>query len=73
MQNDGTQMYRAATVAEKLNVSRSTVYRLIESGQLHAVRVGVSKGAVRIPENSLNSYLASVGLPSVAPAAKEVI
>jgi excisionase family DNA binding protein len=40
--------------AEILSVTRRTVYRLIKSGQLQAVKVN---SAVRIPENSLEDFL----------------
>lgn len=65
MHNDGTRMYRVKAVAQALDVSVATVYRLASSGQLHSVRVGVGKGALRIPETSLNEYLTSLGLPPV--------
>lgn len=65
MQHDGTPMYRVKAVARTLDVSVATVYRLAQSGQLHSVRVGIGKGALRIPETSLNVYLAALGLPPV--------
>ena len=40
--------------AEILSVTRRTVYRLIKSGQLKAVKVN---SAVRIPEDSLEEFL----------------
>ena len=40
-----------------LNVSRSTVYRLIDQGKLHRIRI---KGCVRITSKSLESYLADL-------------
>jgi len=39
-------MLRASEVAALLGISRSTVFRLIESGEIPAVRVGRS---VRVP------------------------
>jgi len=41
-------------VAKSLSVSRITVYRLIKSGQLQALKVNK---AVRIPENSFQDYI----------------
>jgi excisionase family DNA binding protein len=38
------------------DVSVSTIYRAIETGQLDALRLGKGKGAVRIPENALQSF-----------------
>lgn len=43
-----------AEVAEIMRVSRMTVYRLVHSGELPAVRVGRS---FRVPENAVHSYL----------------
>jgi excisionase family DNA binding protein len=70
MQINGTvsRMYRVKAVAQMLDVSVSTVYRLAQSGQLQAVRVGPRKGALRIPEDSLNAYLASVGVTPISAA-----
>jgi excisionase family DNA binding protein len=44
-----------AEVADQLRVSNMTVYRLVQSGQLPAVRVGRS---YRIREEDLDRYLA---------------
>lgn len=41
-------------VAESLSVSRMTIYRLIKSGQLKALKVNKS---VRIPESSFTGYI----------------
>jgi len=43
-------------VADHLRVSSMTVYRLIKSGELRAVRVGK---AYRILEDDVDAYLAS--------------
>jgi excisionase family DNA binding protein len=48
---------RFATVAEVaslMRVSKMTVYRLVHSGALPAVRVGRS---VRVPESAVRAYL----------------
>jgi excisionase family DNA binding protein len=45
------------TVAEEatvMRVSKMTVYRLVHSGELEAVRVGRS---FRVPEHAVNEYL----------------
>jgi excisionase family DNA binding protein len=47
-------MYRVSAVAELLDVSKSTVYRAIETGDLDALRIG---SAVRIPGASLAGWL----------------
>ena len=44
-----------AEVAETMRVSRMTVYRLVHSGELPALRVGRS---FRVPEDALEAYLA---------------
>lgn len=41
-------------IAPMLGVSRMTVYRLVESRQLGALRVGRS---IRVPRAALNDYL----------------
>lgn len=46
--------YTVAEVAQVLKVSNMTVYRLISSGQLPAVRVGKS---YRLREEDVNRYL----------------
>ena len=43
-----------AEVAAVMRVSKMTVYRLVHSGELEAVRVGRS---FRVPENAVNEYL----------------
>lgn len=55
-----------AEVAELMRVSKMTVYRLVHSGQLGAVRVGRS---FRVPEQAVQEYLRggpSSGFPDVA-------
>jgi len=41
-------------VAELMRVSKMTVYRLVHSGDLNAVRVGRS---FRVPEQAVHAYL----------------
>ena len=43
-----------AEVATKMRVSKMTVYRLVHSGELEAIRVGRS---FRVPEAAVNQYL----------------
>ncbi|HET6212607.1 MAG TPA: helix-turn-helix domain-containing protein [Micromonosporaceae bacterium] len=43
-----------AEVAELMRVSKMTVYRLVHSGELTAVRVGRS---FRVPEHAVHGYL----------------
>jgi excisionase family DNA binding protein len=51
----GARFVTVAEVAGQLRVSNMTVYRLIQSGQLAAVRVGRS---YRIREDDVDRYLA---------------
>jgi excisionase family DNA binding protein len=50
------QFLTVAEVAEIIRVSKMTVYRLVHSGELPAVRVGKS---FRVPEHSVHEYLES--------------
>jgi len=43
-----------AEVASIMRVSKMTVYRLVHSGELEAIRVGRS---FRVPEHAVNTYL----------------
>ena len=51
-----SQFYTVAEVAKVLRVSNMTVYRLINAGQLNAVRVGKS---YRLREEDVDGYLAA--------------
>ncbi len=44
-----------AEVADQMRVSKMTVYRLVHSGELQAVRVGRS---FRVPESAVEEFLA---------------
>lgn len=50
----GVRFLTVAEVAEVMRVSKMTVYRLVHSGELPAVRVGRS---FRVPEDEVNEYL----------------
>jgi excisionase family DNA binding protein len=50
------KFYTVAEVAQVLRVSNMTVYRLISSGQLPAVRVGKS---YRLREEDVSRYLSA--------------
>jgi excisionase family DNA binding protein len=58
--------------AERLNVSRNTVYSLCETGELQHRRIGVGRGCIRIAEEDFAEYLErkKVGRESVSPAPK---
>ena len=58
--NDTTMMMLKPTdLAERLNVSLSTIYGLIESGKIACHRIGLGRGAVRVSEHDLTAYLES--------------
>lgn len=48
------QFLTVAEVASMMRVSKMTVYRLVHSGELPAVRVGKS---FRVPEKAVHAYL----------------
>lgn len=48
------QFLTVAEVATIMRVSKMTVYRLVHSGDLEAIRVGRS---FRVPERAVNQYL----------------
>jgi excisionase family DNA binding protein len=50
------QFLTVAEVAALMRVSKMTVYRLVHSGELPAVRVGKS---FRVPERAVHEYLES--------------
>ena len=52
-------MHKVSQVAEKLNVSESIVYALIDAGRLACHRIGVGRGTIRVSTEDLNAYLAS--------------
>lgn len=56
---EGSKAVRFMTVAEvaaAMRVSKMTVYRMVHSGDLAAVRVGRS---FRVPERAVDDYLAN--------------
>jgi excisionase family DNA binding protein len=50
----GVKFLTVAEVAALMRVSKMTVYRLVHSGELTAVRVGRS---FRVPEHAVDGYL----------------
>lgn len=48
------QLFRIIEVGSRLALSRSSVYREIEAGNLHALRIGKS---LRISSEELNRYI----------------
>ncbi|QOQ39318.1 helix-turn-helix domain-containing protein [Trueperella pecoris] len=58
------QFFTVAEVAELTRVSRMTVYRMVHSGDLPAVRVGSS---YRVPKSAVDKLLSS-GMDQAAGA-----
>lgn len=63
-------------VADRLRVSASSVYLVVESGRLAHHRIGARRGAIRISEDDLEAYLAqcrrepTTHTPAPAPVAR---
>ena len=55
MNGDSSRLLRIEAVAERLSVSRSMAWKLIDSGALRSVRIG---RAVRVVPADLEAYLA---------------
>ncbi len=51
---EGIRFMTVAEVADQIRVSKMTVYRLVHSGELEAVRVGRS---FRVPEHAVEELL----------------
>lgn len=54
MPGNDPRLYNVADVAAMCRVAKATVYRLIASGDLEAIRVG---RAVRVPVDSLSRFI----------------
>ncbi len=62
-------MFRIAKVAEMLDIHAATVYQLVSAGKLHCCRIGPRQGAIRITQEQIDEYLASVETrPLTVPA-----
>jgi excisionase family DNA binding protein len=55
---------RVKEVSERLGVSAGCVYQLVHCGELEHIRVGVGRGTIRIPEESLATYIEQGGRQS---------
>ena len=55
MDSDSGRLLRIEAVAERLSVSRSMAWKLVDSGALRSVRIG---RAVRVLPQDLDDYLA---------------
>ncbi len=57
MQTEGRLLVTVPEAAERLTISERQVYRLMQSGELRAVKIG---RACRIPVTMLQAYLAQL-------------
>lgn len=57
--------------AVRLKVSKSSVYALIDSGQLACHRIGMRRGTIRVSEQDLDAFLEAchVGVLEQQPSA----
>ena len=55
------RLWTVSEVAQHMRVSNMTVYRLIKSGELRAIRVGKN---YRIPSSHLDEFFAGAGVTS---------
>ncbi len=53
-------MLTPAQVAERLQVSRATIYRLLDAGELEHVR---ALNAIRVPLSQLARFIRAAGVP----------
>ena len=62
-------LLKVPQVAEILSCSIATIYSLIESGQLPAVKIGARGGGVRVKQQDLDSFIESrrIAFPLHAP------
>jgi excisionase family DNA binding protein len=58
-------------VAQRLTIAPSTAYALIQSGKIVGHRIGVGRGAIRVDEEDLETFLESCrSSPRPAPRRK---
>ena len=57
MQEQGTRVHRVKAVAAMLDVHPATIYRAIADGRLDAYKIGTGRGALRIPDRALRTFM----------------
>lgn len=63
---------RVKEAADKLDVSVSLVYLLIAGGKLRHYRLGLGRGAIRVPEDAIAEYLKGAEVfMQAAPSARK--
>jgi excisionase family DNA binding protein len=50
-------LLKVRDVAEQLNCSISTVYQLVELGELGSFQIGARRGGIRISDEQIKEYL----------------
>lgn len=50
-------MLTVKQVAQRLNVSQSCIYQLVETGKIPHHRIGLGRGAIRFTESNIESFL----------------
>ena len=68
-------MLKISEVAARLNLSESSVYELVEAGKIVVHRFGKCRGAIRISEDDLRTYIEScrVGSESTPTRSKRTL
>ena len=61
------RLLTVSEVADRLALSRASVYRKVHAGEIPAVRLGGDGNSLRVPERELREWLYST--PVVAPVA----
>jgi excisionase family DNA binding protein len=51
------QLYKVEEVARRLRVSPSTIYNVVETGEMPCYRIGKGRGAIRIAEAHIQQFL----------------
>ncbi|MCI5826036.1 MAG: helix-turn-helix domain-containing protein [Arcanobacterium sp.] len=64
------QFFTVAEVADIMRVSRMTIYRMVHSGELPAIRVG--KNSYRVPRSALDQ-LFSTGIQDMGDTDRQVM
>jgi excisionase family DNA binding protein len=63
-----SSLLKVPEVAERLSVSPSTIYNLVESGKLACYRIGKGRGAIRFSEAQVLQYLEGAKAEPEQPA-----
>ena len=56
------QLYRITEVGARLAMSRSSLYREIEAGRLHAMQIGRS---IRVTSDELDRYISALSVKTI--------